>query len=445
MDHGEEVAAASHSTIPLVLRITHPSFESVDWRVDHVITFHDVMEVLAKLVEPSQSSQPTAFEYEDEDGDRITVRTDEELQAMIQWHLYNCQRLSNGVGIFPLQIFPRVSKSSSKRNAMGLTVDLGASSTPSVVQGSGGGSSGRKQPQDLSTILSSGQIYQQDIQSLSLIGHGNGGTVYKAFHIPSQKTMAMKVIPLDITEEIQKQILSELDILFKCNSPYILGFYGAFFIENKISICTELMDGGSLDSYGVIPENVLGRVAVNVVKGLQYLWNLKIIHRDVKPNNMLVNTQGQIKLCDFGVSIQLVNSIAKTYVGTNAYMAPERILGDEYGIHSDVWSFGLSLVEMSTGMFPYPSDRTADREHIPPIELLQCIVNESPPRLSAEVYGDPLRDFVMHCLQKSPKGRPTPEQLSTHPFIQQNDTDNQTSIVSEFVCRTLQTRQNFSP
>ena len=150
-----------------------------------------------------------------------------------------------------------------------------------------------------------------------------------------------------------------------------------------------------------------------------------------------------MKLCDFGVSIQLVNSIAKTYVGTNAYMAPERILGDEYGIHSDVWSLGLSLVEMATGVFPYPATTNdtesppPPREPISPFELLQCIVNESPPRLSADVFADALRHFVEICLVKNPKSRPTPEQLTRHLFILQNDTSNQKIIISEFVCAFL--------
>jgi len=346
-------------------------------------------------------------------------------------------RLRNGVGVFPLVIYPRIGRSSTKRNPLGLTVDVAASSSYTAQQGSGGGSSGRKKPEDIGMILSSGQMHQQDIQSLSIVGHGNGGTVHKAFHIPTQKTIAMKVIPLDITEEHQKQILSELNILFTCHSELIIAFHGAFFIENKISICTEFMDGGSLDNFKKIPQNVLGRIAVAVVKGLQYLWDLKIIHRDLKPNNMLVNTNGEVKLCDFGVSIQLVNSIAKTYVGTNAYMAPERILGDEYGIYSDVWSLGLSLVEMATGIFPYPSNVDMDRESISPFELLQCIVNEDPPRLSMELFGDALRLFIEICLVKNPKSRPTPEQLSRHPFILQNDTENQKIIISEFVCTFL--------
>lgn len=118
--------------------------------------------------------------------------------------------------------------------------------------------------------------------------------------------------------------------------------------------------GGSLDRYGQIEEAILGRISVSVVKGLQYLWSLKIIHRDVKPSNVLINTVGDVKLCDFGVSVQLIDSIAKTYIGTNAYMAPERILGEQYSIHSDVWSLGVSLYELATAKFPYDSAKKTD-------------------------------------------------------------------------------------
>jgi len=427
----------------LVLRLVLSPEQSTDWSVNGNVTFHEVLDVLDGFMQVSGHDKPTAFEYLDEENDRITVRSDDEVRAMLQWHAWNIHETGSTE---PLLVYPRTGRTSSKRNNLGLTVEIagGTAGSPPVQQGSGsGGSTGRKQPEDIGMILNSGQMYQGDLQLLSIIGQGNGGTVHRAFHIPTQKTVAMKIIPLDISEEYQKQILSELSILFTCHSELIIAFHGAFFTENKISIVTEYMDGGSLDRFHRIPQNVLGRVAVAVVKGLRYLWDLKIIHRDVKPNNVLVNTRGEVKLCDFGVSIQLVNSIAKTYVGTNAYMAPERILGDEYGIHSDVWSLGLSLVEMATGVFPYPATTTTTaeppppREPISPFELLQCIVNESPPRLSADVFADALRHFVEICLVKNPKSRPTPEQLTRHPFILQNDTSNQKIIISEFVCAFL--------
>uniref|UniRef100_A0A8C8YHE3 mitogen-activated protein kinase kinase n=1 Tax=Prolemur simus TaxID=1328070 RepID=A0A8C8YHE3_PROSS len=234
----------------------------------------------------------------------------------------------------------------------------------------------------------------------------------------------------DITLELQKQIMSELEILYKCDSSYIIGFYGAFFVENRISICTEFMDGGSLDVYRKIPEHVLGRIAVAVVKGLTYLWSLKILHRDVKPSNMLVNTRGQVKLCDFGVSTQLVNSIAKTYVGTNAYMAPERISGEQYGIHSDVWSLGISFMEVCCLQIDTS-----------PLQLLQCIVDEDSPVLPVGEFSEPFVHFITQCMRKQPKERPAPEELMGHPFIVQFNDGNAT-VVSMWVCRALEERRS---
>uniref|UniRef100_A0A8C9ZVG4 mitogen-activated protein kinase kinase n=1 Tax=Sander lucioperca TaxID=283035 RepID=A0A8C9ZVG4_SANLU len=229
-----------------------------------------------------------------------------------------------------------------------------------------------------------------------------------------------EVIPLDITVELQKQIMSELEILYKCDSPYIITFFSAFFVENRISICTEFMDGGSLDVFKRIPEHVLGRIAVAVVKGLTYLWSLKILHRDVKPSNMLVNTRGQVKLCDFGVSTQLVNSIAKTYVGTNAYMAPERISGEQYGIHADVWSVGISFME--------------------PLQLLQCIVDEDPPVLPVGQFSEKFVHFITQCMRRQPKERPAPNNLMDHSFIIQFN-DGNAEVVSMWVCRCLEERR----
>ncbi|KAJ7426494.1 Dual specificity mitogen-activated protein kinase kinase 5 [Willisornis vidua] len=253
---------------------------------------------------------------------------------------------------------------------------------------------------------------EQDIRYRDILGHGNGGTVYKAYHVRSGKILAVKVIPLDITLELQKQIMSELEILYKCDSSYIIGFYGAFFVENRISLCTEFMDGGSLDVYRKIPEHVLGRIAVAVVKGLTYLWSLKILHRDVKPSNMLVNTRGQVKLCDFGVSTQLVNSIAKTYVGTNAYMA------------------------LALGRFPYPQIQK-NQGSLMPLQLLQCIVDEDK-LCPSEEEGGGLRVFSM---RKQPKERPAPEDLMGHPFIVQYN-DGNAEVVSMWVCRMLEERRS---
>ncbi|XP_074736249.1 dual specificity mitogen-activated protein kinase kinase 5 isoform X3 [Strix uralensis] len=393
----------------LVIRIKIPDGGAVDWTVHSAsqLLFRDVLDVIGQVLPDATT---TAFEYEDEDGDRITVRSDEEMKAMLSYYYSTVmEQQVNGQLIEPLQIYPRACKPPGKRNIHGLKVNTRAGSannSSSAVSDSLPSNSLKKSSAELKKILANGQMNEQDIRYRDILGHGNGGTVYKAYHVPSGKILAVKVIPLDITLELQKQIMSELEILYKCDSSYIIGFYGAFFVENRISLCTEFMDGGSLDVYRKIPEHVLGRIAVAVVKGLTYLWSLKILHRDVKPSNMLVNTRGQVKLCDFGVSTQLVNSIAKTYVGTNAYMAPERISGEQYGIHSDVWSLGISFMEIQK-----------NQGSLMPLQLLQCIVDEESPVLPAGEFSEPFVHFITQCMKKQPKERPAPEDLMKTPLI----------------------------
>ncbi|XP_068410496.1 dual specificity mitogen-activated protein kinase kinase 5 isoform X2 [Eschrichtius robustus] len=438
----------------LVIRIRIPNSGAVDWTVHSgpQLLFRDVLDVIGQVLPEATT---TAFEYEDEDGDRITVRSDEEMKAMLSYYYSTVmEQQVNGQLIEPLQIFPRACKPPGERNIHGLKVNTRAGSSQHsspAVSDSLPSNSLKKSSAELKKILANGQMNEQDIRYRDTLGHGNGGTVYKAHHVPSGKILAVKVILLDITLELQKQIMSELEILYKCDSSYIIGFYGAFFVENRISICTEFMDGGSLDVYRKIPEHVLGRIAVAVVKGLTYLWSLKILHRDVKPSNMLVNTRGQVKLCDFGVSTQLVNSIAKTYVGTNAYMAPERISGEQYGIHSDVWSLGISFMEIQK-----------NQGSLMPLQLLQCIVDEvnqqqlwleldlllpSPtslqdsPVLPVGEFSEPFVHFITQCMRKQPKERPAPEELMGHPFIVQFNDGNAT-VVSMWVCRALEERRS---
>uniref|UniRef100_A0A8D2NWR8 mitogen-activated protein kinase kinase n=1 Tax=Zosterops lateralis melanops TaxID=1220523 RepID=A0A8D2NWR8_ZOSLA len=341
---------------------------------------------------------------EDEDGDRITVRSDEEMKAMLSYYYSTVmEQQVNGQLIEPLQIYPRACKPPGKRNIHGLKVRI--------------------------SIIVSGKLdgfmNEQDIRYRDILGHGNGGTVYKAYHVRSGKILAVKVIPLDITLELQKQIMSELEILYKCDSSYIIGFYGAFFTP-------ELFPWGSLDVYRKIPEHVLGRIAVAVVKGLTYLWSLKILHRDVKPSNMLVNTRGQVKLCDFGVSTQLVNSIAKTYVGTNAYMAPERISGEQYGIHSDVWSLGISFMEVCTDLGCSLLLCTGLQQEISWMDsgLYHPLITMT--RVFCGVFLSPAGLCVSWLTLLSP--------LQGHPFVVQYN-DGNAEVVSMWVCRMLEERR----
>ncbi|KAI0237808.1 Dual specificity mitogen-activated protein kinase kinase 1 [Lamellibrachia satsuma] len=225
-----------------------------------------------------------------------------------------------------------------------------------------------KQKQRLKQFLTQkekvGDLVGDDFEKLGELGAGNGGVVTQVVHKPSQLTMARKLIHLEIKPAVRNQIIRELKVLHECNSPYIVGFYGAFYSDGEISICMEYMDGGSLDlilkKAGRIPEPILGKISIAVLKGLIYLREKhQIMHRDVKPSNILVNSRGEIKMCDFGVSGQLIDSMANSFVGTRSYMSPERLQGTHYSVQSDIWSMGLSLVEMAIGKYPipFPSDQ----------------------------------------------------------------------------------------
>ncbi|KAJ1506296.1 MAP kinase kinase (MEK) [Coelomomyces lativittatus] len=274
-------------------------------------------------------------------------------------------------------------------------------------------------------------LLPSDFEVLGELGHGNGGVVRKVLHVPSQRLMAKKALLLDQgpnkqlarpeADLIKKQVVRELHILNSCRSDFIVGFYGAFIHDGEISICMEYMDLGSLDVVyrklkRIDNEAILGHISIAVLEGLVYLYlNYRIIHRDIKPNNILLNSKGQIKICDFGVSGEAINSVVKTFVGTSAYMSPERIKGESYSVQSDVWSLGITLMELAIGRFPFPEGD--EPVQLAVFELLEYIVNEEVPRLPKGIFSEPFEKFVHVCLTKDSNKRPTPSQLMHHSFI----------------------------
>ncbi|CAE6501470.1 unnamed protein product, partial [Rhizoctonia solani] len=268
------------------------------------------------------------------------------------------------------------------------------------------------------------------------LGRGNYGTVKKVYHRPTNIVMAMKAsrpiqfrIYLIFSQEIRLElddaklnaILMELDILHRAVAPEIVDFYGAFFIESCVYYCMEYMDAGSLDTLnGVgVPEDVLARITASMVRGLKFLKDeLQIMHRDVKPTNVLVNMNGAIKLCDFGVSGQLERSLAKTNIGCQSYMAPERIKGESlnnlgtYTVSSDVWSLGLSIIELAVGAYPYPPETYSNV-----FAQLTAIVHGPPPELPEGKYTATAAEFVASCLIKEPTKRATYAELLDHPWL----------------------------
>src|SRR4051794_36697239 len=189
--------------------------------------------------------------------------------------------------------------------------------------------------------------------------------------------------------------MRELGFNKECASEHICRYYGAFPDPSTatISIAMEFCEGGSLDSIykevkklgGRTGEKVLGKIAEGVLHGLTYLHSKKIIHRDIKPSNILLCRNGDVKLCDFGVSGEFgTKGDASTFIGTSYYMAPERITGQSYTITSDVWSTGITLLEVAQHRFPFPADGTEMQPRATPLDLLTYIVRQPIPKLKDE-------------------------------------------------------------
>lgn len=285
-------------------------------------------------------------------------------------------------------------------------------------------------PRDLdsrTTITMNGQdveVSADDLELLTELGRGAYGVVEKMRHRPSDTIMAVKRITSTVDSREQQYLLMDLDVSMRSGAcPYTVHFYGALFRDGDVWICMEVMET-SLDKFYprvftqglTISEEFLGKIAYSVVSALHYLHTeLKVIHRDVKPSNILINRRGEVKMCDFGISGYLVDSVAKTVqAGCKPYMAPERIdpqgVPSGYDIRSDVWSLGISMVEIATGKFPYKSWGT-------PFDQLKQVVMDAPPRLPAGTFSPDFDNFIEQVLVKDYKLRPNYMRLLEHPFI----------------------------
>ncbi|XP_029492460.1 dual specificity mitogen-activated protein kinase kinase 4-like isoform X1 [Oncorhynchus nerka] len=286
----------------------------------------------------------------------------------------------------------------------------------------------------------------EDLKDLGEIGRGAYGSVNKMVHKPSNQIMAVKRIRSTVDEKEQKQLLMDLDVVMRSSDClYIVQFYGALFREGDCWICMELMST-SFDKFykyvycaldDVIPEEILGKITLATVKALNHLKEyLKIIHRDIKPSNILLDRNGNIKLCDFGISGQLVDSIAKTRdAGCRPYMAPERIdpsaSRQGYDVRSDVWSLGITLYELATGRFPYPKWNSV-------FDQLTQVVKGEPPQLTNSEdrqFSPKFINFVNLCLTKDESKRPKYKELLKHAFILMYE--ERSVDVASYVCRIL--------
>lgn len=294
----------------------------------------------------------------------------------------------------------------------------------------------------------------EDLRDLGEIGRGRYGRVNKMMHIDTGRLLAVKSLRLLMNKfddsddtRLMKQLQNEVRAIQDASAcPEVVSFYGLTFNEGDLLICMELMDLSLEKLYKIVhdvakekfDENVFGIIAASVLSALNNLKLLKhIIHRDVKPSNILLNSKGEIKLCDFGISGYLEDSIARTKdVGCRPYMAPERLMAaqEEYDIRTDVWSLGITLIEVARGEFPYPNFNE------------KCIFAQ----LQEVVCGDPLFmspndnyslktvKFINMCLTKEYIDRPTYDELmQTEFYIYFKNIANKQEFVQNYVQKML--------
>lgn len=262
------------------------------------------------------------------------------------------------------------------------------------------------------------KIEHEKITVIKRIGQGTSSMVYLAKHNENNILMALKMISI-YERNKRHQIFKEIVTYYHAECPTLVEFYGAYFHEGNINIAIEFMDQGCLGTvlqkYGPIPEPVLAAMAFQCLWGLGYLKFARRVHRDIKPQNILCDSRGQVKLTDFGISKELENSIGlcQTFVGTFKYMSPERIRSESYGYASDLWSLGLVLLECFTGRYPYPECNIY-------IDMVQTILDSEPSVPNNSNISPEMREFVTCCLQKDPSRRMPAEYLLESPWLQQN-------------------------
>ncbi|TGZ84879.1 kinase-like protein [Ascodesmis nigricans] len=269
---------------------------------------------------------------------------------------------------------------------------------------------------------------------VDLIGKGSFGCVFKAVHNETRQVVAIKSLDLDQHDDEIKDIQKEITLLSHLaatGAPNITAYHGSYLLGARLWVVMDLCSGGSMRTLmkaGPIEEKFIVVVIREVLTALGWLHNNGIIHRDIKAANILVGQDGKVQLCDFGVSAQsLAGKGAKrtTFVGTPQWMAPEALLGGEYDWRVDIWSFGITIIEIAKQNPPL--------HHIHPARVVDIIPRQPPPRLEGGTWSEALRSFVATCLTESPSERPSVEELQKTKLMKAAKLP--TSVMKELILR----------
>ncbi|XP_060719353.1 misshapen-like kinase 1 isoform X3 [Tachysurus vachellii] len=286
---------------------------------------------------------------------------------------------------------------------------------------------------------------------VEVVGNGTYGQVYKGRHVKTGQLAAIKV--MDVTEEEEEEIKAEINMLKKySHHRNIATYYGAFVKksppghDDQLWLVMEFCGAGSVTDLvkntkgNSLKEDWIAYICREILRGLSHLHAHKVIHRDIKGQNVLLTENAEVKLVDFGVSAQLDRTVGRrnTFIGTPYWMAPEVIACDEnpdstYDYRSDIWSLGITAIEMAEGAPPLCD--------MHPMRALFLIPRNPPPKLKSKKWSKKFIDFIEGCLVKTYPSRPNTEQLLKHSFIRDQPTERQVRIqLKDHIDRTRKKR-----